>query len=74
MDELVKTESIKLEIELFKDGQLSVKCPLLADTMLMCGLLEMAKAVAFQHRANLNKSNIVKPEGGIMNFVRNRMK
>jgi hypothetical protein len=62
-------ESIKLEIELHKDGKLSVQCPLMADTMFCLGLLEMAKAVVFQYKAN--QANIVKPHG-IMNFVRKR--
>lgn len=66
MDEAKK--SVKLEIELFEDGQLSVKCPILADTMLMLGMCEMAKAVAFQYKAN--QSNIIKPKHGIMNFIK----
>ena len=66
----IETESIKLEIELFKNGELSVKCPMLHDTMLILGMLEMSKAVAFQCKANQGK--ILKPRGSIMDFVRKR--
>lgn len=65
-----EVESIKLEIELFKDGQLSVKCPMLRDTMLILGMLEMAKAVTFQFKAS--QAKIMKPQGSIMDFVRKR--
>ena len=72
MNEPIKqeVESIKLEIELFKNGELSVKCPMLHDTMLILGMLEMSKAVAFQFKAN--QAHIVKPKGSIMDFVRKR--
>jgi len=65
-----ETESVKLEIELSKDGQFSVKCPMLGDTMFMLGMLEMAKATVFQFKAN--QANIVRPKGDIMSFVRKR--
>ena len=64
-------ESIKFEIELHKDGHLSVKCPMLADTMFCLGMLEMAKAVVFQYKANM--CNIVKPsKHGIIDWARKR--
>jgi len=65
-----ETESVKLEIELSKDGQFLVKCPMLGDTMFMLGMLEMAKATVFQFKAN--QTNIVKPRGSIMDFARKR--
>lgn len=63
-----ETKSIKLEVELHEDGQLSVKCPMLGDTLFMLGLLEMCKATVFQYKAN--QANIIKPKGGIMGFAR----
>ena len=65
-----ETKSIKLEVELQQDGQLSVKCSMLGDTMFMLGLLEMCKATVFQYKAN--QANIVKPKGSIIDFVRKR--
>jgi hypothetical protein len=70
MEENKQPQSIKMEIELHQDGQLSVKCPMLADTMFCLGLLEMTKATVFQYKANVSKSKIETPRGGIMNFVR----
>ena len=63
-------KSVKFEIELNQDGNLSVKCPMLADTMFCLGLLEMAKATVFQFKAN--QAKIIKPKGSIMDFVRKR--
>ena len=71
MEEINKEEaptSIKLEVELMQDGQLSVKCPMIGDTLFCLGLLEMAKAVVFQFKAS--QAKIVKPQNGIMNFAR----
>ena len=67
-DKIEKPQSIKLEVELHQDGQLSVKCPMLGDTLFMCGLCETIKATAFQYKAN--QSKIVQPKGGIMNFIK----
>ena len=71
-EEASESKSIKLEVELQQDGQLSVKCPMLGDTLFMLGLLEMCKATVFQYKANQN--TIVKPKGGIMDFARKRFK
>ena len=65
-------KSLKLEVELHEDGQLSVQCPMIADTLFMCGLLEMAKAVVFQYKAN--QAKIVKPKGNVIDFVRRKFK
>jgi hypothetical protein len=68
-----EVKCVMLEITLFDDGQFSVKCPRLGDTMLILGMLEMAKATAFQFKANqLNQEKIIKPRGNIMDFVRKR--
>lgn len=70
-----KPKSIKLEVELQADGNLSVKCPMLGDTLFMLGLLEMCKATVFQFKANqTSNSGIIKPKGGIMDFARKRFK
>jgi hypothetical protein len=68
------TTSVKLEIELGQDGQLSVRCPVLGDTLFCLGLLEMAKASVFQFKANQsNQSKVILPkQHGIMDFIRKR--
>ena len=62
--------SIKCEIELLNDGNLSVKCPMIGDTLFMCGLLQMAQAVVFQYKAG--QSKIVQPKGNLMDWVRKK--
>ena len=68
MSEDIKPKSVKIEIEIHEDGQLSIKSPILGDTMMMLGILEMCKATVLQFKAN--QTNIIKPRGGIMNFIK----
>lgn len=65
-----EVKSVKFEIELHGNGEFSVKCPMLGDTLFCLGMLEMAKAAVFQHKAD--NAKIVRPKGGIMNFARRR--
>ena len=67
-DSKQEDKSVKIEIELMEDGQLSVKSPILGNKIVMLGLLELAKATVFQYGAN--QQQIIKPRHGIMNFAR----
>ena len=71
MEESTKQiKSLIFMIELHPDGQMSINCPMLGDTIFCLGLLEMAKAIVFQFKAN--QAKIVKPQGSIMDFVRRK--
>lgn len=63
-------EQIVMQIYLSRDGQLRVKTPILNDKTACYGILELAKdAIRDAH-----KPQIVKPNGAIMNFIRNGKK
>ena len=65
-------KSIRLVVELSGDGNLKVECPMLQDQLFMLGLLEQIKLAVIQHNVAIRQNKIVKPSGGIMNFVRKR--
>lgn len=58
---------IVMQIELTKEGQMKVSSPFIQDKTVCYGLLELAKDAVRDH----HKPQIVKPNGGIMNFIRN---
>ena len=67
------TERVVLTISINKDGQLKVETSLLADKAACYGILEIAKELISDAHRNM-KPNIVKPSGGMMNFLRNGKK
>ncbi len=60
-------ETVAMQLVMTIDGQLKVMSPFLQDKMACYGLLELAKDAV----KALHEPKIVKPHGGIMDFVRN---
>jgi len=66
-------KSVYLQIEFTNEGKINVNGPI-ANEMLCYFLLEKAKDIIKGHNLRLimeEKSKVVKPSGGIMNFARN---
>lgn len=60
-----------IEISVFpKDGRMELRTNI-ADLFLAMGVWEVAKDLIKQKISSENKSRVVKPNGGLANFVRN---
>ncbi len=60
-------ETIIVQISINKNSEIKVTSPLMSDKMALYGILETAKDAIREVHA----PKIVKPVGGIMNYIRN---
>ena len=60
-----------LSIFITKDGKVRVQGTIITDLMAFYGLMEVAKNCVTDMHREANKNKIVKPNGSIINFVRN---
>lgn len=63
-------ENVILIVSTIGDGQLKIQGEIMKDKLACYGLLEAIRDLV-QEFHNKNKPVIVKPNGGIMNYVRN---
>jgi len=64
-------EIVEMRISANQAGAINVSFPLLGDKVATYGFLKMGEKALDDYYAN-QKSKIIKPKGGMMNFVRSK--
>ena len=72
MEEQKEVMEVVLTATLKNDGSVKVECPMLPDKIFMYGFIEVIKLAIIQSQIQ-HQSPIVRPKGGMINFVRNRL-
>lgn len=65
-------KSIEMVIRVEEGKGASVSFPKLDDKVLTYGFLKLGEKTLDKHYEQMEKSSIIQPKGGIMNFARNK--